>query len=277
MNPASSKLSDKVTVLVFKDNYAARTFQVSLSWINRLGILLGIFLTSTLVSVYLAVKYYRMNLVSISNRGTEFTLANRSLAPLPIPVPAPPNSSESLTQKRATPLPTATASAPSPIANTSPAHPGIYQFSAFSESSVGPVPAITDLPFTIQAPQMTWKGTSLIIHFALQYIKDDQENQQGRIVILARSPESIRAYPNGILSLPGTPTLIRPERGEFFSVSRFREVKANFGPIAPKEVISAIEIFIFNSDGKILTYQSLTPPPRKKSVEEPPTEPLDES
>src|SRR3974390_429208 len=59
MNAADSKSSDQITVFVFKDNYAARTFQISLAWISRLGLLGSAMIGITLVSAYFALKYYR--------------------------------------------------------------------------------------------------------------------------------------------------------------------------------------------------------------------------
>src|SRR3954471_4861249 len=60
MNQGSTEISGKVTVLVFKDNYAARTFQIPLNWISRFGIFLGILVGLTTASVFIAFKYYRV-------------------------------------------------------------------------------------------------------------------------------------------------------------------------------------------------------------------------
>ena len=144
-----------------------------------------------------------------------------------------------------------------------------YQFSAFPTVSLSKPPPPSDLPFIVQTPKVTWKGQTLLVRFALQYVKDDQGTQQGKIVILARSPNSIHAYPDDLLNLPGKSTLISPERGEFFSVSRFREVRADFGPLSAGETISLIEILIFDTLGKTLTYQTITPPEPTESNESP--------
>ncbi len=173
-----------------------------------------------------------------------------------------------------TPLQNITQSIPLPT--VPPVHvTSAYQFSAFTDAHLGTPPPLSELPFTVQAPKLTWKSNTLQVRFALQYIKGDQESQQGRIIILARSPESLHAYPNGILNLPGKTTLISPENGEFFSVSRFREVKAFFGPLNAQETISSVEVYIFDSAGKILVYQALTPSPKTKSVEPPIDEPTE--
>jgi hypothetical protein len=250
-----------VTVLVFKDNYAARTFNLSLNWINRLGILLGIFLALTLVSGFLAIKYYRISLLSTPTRDLELDQLDKNSTSLP----ALPSVSKVITP--AVPIPSiepATQKVTPP-----PLVQAIYQFSGFSDTHLGTIPAPADLSFSVKNPRLEWKEGTLLVQFALQYIKSDQESQQGRIVILARGPDSILAYPHGILSLPGKTPLVSPDKGEFFSVSRYREVKATFGPLMSRENISSVEIFIFNTDGKILVYQNVTSIPKRNTEANP--------
>ncbi|MEK6577845.1 MAG: hypothetical protein AABZ55_01345, partial [Bdellovibrionota bacterium] len=49
-----------VTVLVFKDNYAARSFQVPLKWISKMGFFLWLGFAITVLSIFFGVKYYRI-------------------------------------------------------------------------------------------------------------------------------------------------------------------------------------------------------------------------
>ena len=51
---------DQVTVVVFKDNYAARSFKVPLGWFSRLGAGVGLLFVATLLVTLVAVKYYRL-------------------------------------------------------------------------------------------------------------------------------------------------------------------------------------------------------------------------
>ncbi|MGZ3708164.1 MAG: hypothetical protein ACXWPM_04975, partial [Bdellovibrionota bacterium] len=49
------------------------------------------------------------------------------------------------------------------------------------------------IPITIQAPRVQWSGGKLRVKFALQYVKEDKGNQQGRIIVIARGPETVMA------------------------------------------------------------------------------------
>src|SRR6185295_18743666 len=72
-------------------------------------------------------------------------------------------------------------------------------------------------------------------------------NQQGRIVILARGPATVVAYPEQAFNPGSSPALIAPERGEYFSVSRYRETRAEFTGFANTDVLKEVEILIFGS------------------------------
>ena len=49
---------EPISVLVFKDNYSARSFSIPIGWFNRFGILLGILVISTLMSTITAGWYF---------------------------------------------------------------------------------------------------------------------------------------------------------------------------------------------------------------------------
>ena len=49
-----------------------------------------------------------------------------------------------------------------------------------------------------------------------------------------------------------------PGRGEFFSVSRYRAVDGELGPIRGKRDISTVEVLIVDTNSKILVLQKLT-------------------
>src|SRR5262249_21065939 len=97
----------------------------------------------------------------------------------------------------------------------------------------------------------------------------------GRIVILARGPSTLLAYPEKVLNSGSEAALIGPERGEYFSVSRYRETRAEFGPIANLESLQEVAILIFGSASEegglqLLIHQRVPteapPSPRPKPV-----------
>ncbi len=236
----STEISNHVTVLVFKDNYAARTFKIPLKWISKLGLLVGFLVSLTVISVFMACKYYKIASIADPSKIQDL---EQELLELRTSIKKP---------------------TPAASANNS------LFFSGFP--ALSPVlPDPSTLPFSIISHTITWRDKMLQVQFSLQYTKEDQGNQQGKILILARGPNYLLSYPPATLNRAGTPHLISLENAEPFSVTRVRHVKAVFGPIATHKDLQEIEIFIFDNLGQILKYQkfetpSMTPPPEKEDA-----------
>ena len=114
----------------------------------------------------------------------------------------------------------------------------------------------SESPITSSPPKFTWVGKTLKVDFNLQYVANEGGPQQGRIIILARGPSAIFAHPSDALNLPGLDTFITPTKGEYFSVSRFREVNVEFPVNKADNLVSTLEVIILNTDGKVLIYQT---------------------
>ena len=247
--------SNQLTFLIFKDGLVSRTFQVSLTWISRFGIVLAISAAITLGSAFVAMKYYRAakggkdygNSPLFSSKESDL---QKELADL-----------RSANQSLLNQLKTGTANSAVP-ATSAPVSTATASFSnLFSALPQGPSAAIPDrasLPFTLDVAKVTWSGNTLKVGFAIQYIRDDGGNQQGHIIILARGPETLLAYPDGVLNPVGSDTLIRPESGEYFSVSRFREVKAEF-TARNQSQITEVEVLLVDQSKQLLISQKYTP------------------
>jgi hypothetical protein len=100
------------------------------------------------------------------------------------------------------------------------------------------------------------------VRSAIQYIADDGGNQQGRIVILARGPDTLMAYPKGVLDTNQAKSLINPLRGEFFSVSRMRPIQADFGPLDADDTFTEVTVMILSQAGKLLYEEKVGVPAR---------------
>jgi hypothetical protein len=102
-------------------------------------------------------------------------------------------------------------------------------------------------------------GRSLKVSFNIQYTGTDHGSQQGRIIVMARGPNAVMSYPEGVFGRAGGESLIETDHGEYFSVSRFREVKATFPEIRGGATgqIQEVEILILSLDGQLLFYQKL--------------------
>lgn len=260
MNQKPAEVSDKITLLIFKDNFAARTFQIPLKWISQFGIFFVVFAGFTFVSIAYVARYYfivaRGSPAHIRDLETEITNLKSSIKLMKTTPPETPDHK-------------ASTQTPSP-----PPTPSIL-FSAFPGTLSGTLPDPGTLHFVIQTPEFIWQQNTLNIRFSLQYRaappkssssegnvgqeKEPQGSQQGRIMILARGPDTLLAYPSGVLAQAGASNLLNPEEGESFSVSHFREVSADFGPLPSKDSILDLEIFVFNKDGQeILAYQKFS-------------------
>ncbi|OFZ54286.1 MAG: hypothetical protein A2428_06825 [Bdellovibrionales bacterium RIFOXYC1_FULL_54_43] len=261
MSREQNELSDHVTVLVFKDNYAARTFQIPLGWITRFGVLIGGLVGIAILTSILAIKYYRAvqhasparvqdleqelsdlrsavnakttgnPVAPVQNVSSTVAFSNDGLSGDPAAMPSSVPGSEVLTR---------------PFLFT-----GLPAGTRIVERST--------IPIAIHAARANWEGKTLSVNFNIQYHLDDRRNQQGRIIILARGPETLVGYPAGILGRIASGSLISPEQGEYFSVSRFREVKARFGPMASQNALNEVEIILLNEKGEVLLYEKLVP------------------
>ena len=130
-------------------------------------------------------------------------------------------------------------------------------FSAFPAHVIFLPPPAADIPISVSNLSTVWRSKILNVGFDIQYSKTDGGNQQGRILILARGKNVLASYPVGTLADAGSPMLIAPKNGEYFSVSRFRQVKAELGPFQSTEQIQFVEVFLFNTSDQPIYYQML--------------------
>jgi hypothetical protein len=274
----SIQASENVTVLVFKDNYASRTFNIPLHWVSRLGILLGLMIGVTTLSTFAAIKYYRVaskaDLNHVQDLEQEIIDLRTNL-----------KANENKSPETGTPL--ASAPNPAPMTPSAPrlsvtsgsgtATPAGSVFTSFSPSFQFQLPDLATLPFVLQPPKVNWHGKTLRVRFALQYVKKDQGTQEGKILILARGPETLMSYPAGTMAPIGAEYLFAHEKGEPFAVSRFREVKADFGPLKSTSSIHEIEILITSTQGQLLVYKKVpvSKPVSSEHQQAPSTHPTD--
>jgi hypothetical protein len=283
MNPNQTRSSDRITVLVFKDHLASRTFHLSLKGLTQLCGFLFILTFLAFLTPLLAYKYYRtqLKLTQLRTEGpspvglfpASSNQKDASISPLPHPTSPQPGLMNGGGTSRGAELSSHSQEPPHEALSSGSSHPFMTSLSSselpyttqiFSAHHLSAPPPLERLAFAVENPKFTWKERSLQVRFALHYTKGDQDSQQGRILLLARSNQGLRTYPDGVLTPSGSATLLTPEKGEFFSVSRFREVKAEFGPLSARETLFNIEVFLFNSEGGLLYYQSHTPDARPR-------------
>ncbi|MBC7387488.1 MAG: hypothetical protein H7301_15160 [Cryobacterium sp.] len=230
-------MSDRLTLVVFKDHLSSRTLTLRLSWLRGLGIALLSAIGLTVVSAALFFHAYRQTLHS----GTVGSSAREEDAEKEL---AETKAAYESLKQQAVNSASSGGSTLAGIANSFSSLP--------SESLLEKLPPIESLPFRLETLKAQWKGSTLQIRSAIEYSRDDGGNQQGHFVILVHGPQLLQAYPAGVFNPIGTTSLIRPDGGEFFSVSRYREIKADFGPFAHRDDVQSIEMMIFDSRKRLV-------------------------
>lgn len=275
-NPTQTS-SDQITFLVFKESLASRTFQIPVSWISRLGLIVCALCFLTFVSLGVAIRNYRLAHLGNPQKAielerelkevrtkleTKITELSQSLANAPKVQPsaalAPPADTSAKSQPAPIPAP---APVPAPIVASE--YPSLTML-----PMINPVPLTPPQELTIEIgqPEAIFKKNSLHVHFSIQYTKTDSGNQQGRIVILAKGPETLMGYPDGLFSTrQNQNSWIDYTKGEYFSVSRFRAVDAEFGPLASADLIKEVEALVFGTEGQLLLIQKIIPTKNGKS------------
>lgn len=258
-----------VNVVVFKDQQVARTFELPLGWLSRLSwAIAGLFALLVGLSA-IAIHEYRLarrfdpsRIVDLEQQLRELRDAQgHSTRTAPVTPPQAPTT-EALAPPAAgvAPVPTVTVTlTPTAGGAASPAGEAPL-FQALPAGSALPDATQTEqTPVKIQAPKATWSGNSLRLRFALQYTGPANGNLQGRIAVIARGSDTVLGYPDGIFGNGNGTALLHPEKGEYFSVSRFRDTQVNFAPVRSRASIQTLDLLLFSLDGKLLMHQKITP------------------
>lgn len=259
---AEAKKAEDLTVLVFKDGLASKTFQVSLPWLRRLLTLTALTLPFLVILLLFLVKNWGGGLrgadhsrIATLEKDNELLLAQveqlkntavSQIAPTPGTDTTRPSEPESIRSQH----------------NLS--SPETHPFSAFPKT-IRTFPNDRTIPIVIANLEMKWVDKKLRVNFYIHYSAKDGGPQQGRFILLAKGPSSLQTYPARVMnSAPdkGLP-LIDPERGEYFSVSRFREVKAEFGPYDSRNELGTVQILILNKQNELMISDSIPVPAEK--------------
>jgi len=231
------KTGQNLTVVVFKDNFASRTFQVPFRWITSFSILTTAFTILTIVSIVFSARLYFGSSESI--RSHTIDRLNKNLESIQQDNDFLKRRLENLTSNKQD------GEMQNPILFT-----GL-------PATVRPPDHTTEPPVEISDLDLSWTNrNTLRVQFNLRYTKKDTSSQQGRIIILARGPGKILAYPNEALNPPGKDSLIEVSKGEYFSVSRFRKVDTTFGPFSGKSDLTHIEVLLFSSNLETLLIET---------------------
>ncbi len=254
-----TKNADKVlTVQVHHENLNPRTFKVPLRWLTRASWFAWLLLAIAIVSSVFAVHEYfsersaRPELVKdLENEVQELKIAlekKGNVTAPSAPITTANNPSNVPTDNKAvdqkpTPGPGV------PVEGKDGVWAGLAE--NISLPSAG-----ASAPVKLEDARVDWQGKYANFTVNVLYRDPGKGSQQGHIVALGRSGESVYAHPEGVLNVSSGNALFDPNRGEYFSVARFRVLKAHFGPYESQKQLSEIQVFLFDLNNKLILTQT---------------------
>src|SRR5262249_1040595 len=144
-----------ITVLIFKDNFAARTFQISLRWVSQFGILFTLFTVLAFASIIFATRYY---LLASKSNPSHVRDLEQEILDLKSNIKVLETTHNEATAKK---IVNKTPQSPTPTSSV--------LFSGFPTTVSGNPPNPATLHFVIQNPETSWQQNTLSIRFSLQY------------------------------------------------------------------------------------------------------------
>lgn len=258
---AEKKSDNFLTVQVHRDNLSPRTFKVPKRWIMQASLSMWLLAGAALFSSVYAVREYfseraaRPELIKeLENEIQELKIAleKRATAPIVTSVTAPAAGTNGLP---AVPLdPKATDQKP-PQAKGDEWEGKDGVWAGLAENIALPE-AGAEPSIKIEDPRVDWEGKYANFTLNILYKDPGKGSQQGHIVAISRANDRIFAHPEGVLNSPSGAYLFDPNRGEYFSVARFRVLKTRFGPFEQKAQLSEIQVFLFDLNNKLILQQN---------------------
>ena len=83
----------------------------------------------------------------------------------------------------------------------------------------------------------------------------------GKLIVLARGNETLLGYPRGVLNMSGKGSLINIEKGDFFSISRFRRGRARFSTSGVQNAIRQLQVLAVSDSNELLVNRVIKVPP----------------
>ena len=258
MSGSTGKLHEEpsnkiLTVQVHQETLNPRTFRVPLQWIYRASLLAWLLTGISIISSVYAIKEYfsersaRPELVKeLENEVQELKIAlekKGTAAPIVATTTGTTRTDSMATNEKPTPAP----------GEALEGKPGVWN--GLAENIVIP-PAGSSPPIQLEEPRLDWQGKYANFTLNVLYREPGKGSQQGHIVVLARSNDRLFAHPEGVLNTPSGAYLFDPNRGEYFSVARFRVLKARLGPFENPKQLSEIQVFLFDLNNKLIQVQN---------------------
>jgi hypothetical protein len=240
-----SEKSDKIlTVQVHHENLNPRTFKVPVRWIHRASWMAWALVTLALASTVYAIREYYSERSARPELVTELEneVQNLKIALEKKTTSSPSAASGSIGSSPVDSKATDTKPSPAPGIPVE-GKEGVWN--GLAEQITVP-PAGTEPSIRMEDARVEWQGKYAIFTLNVMYRDPGKGSQQGHLVALGRSNDRIFAHPEGVLNTSSGSALFDANRGEYFSVARFRVLKARFGPFETNDQLREIQVFAFD-------------------------------
>jgi hypothetical protein len=247
--------NDKIlTVQVHHENLNPRTFRVPVRWIHQASWMAWLLVSLTLASGAYSIREFfsqrsaRPEVLSeleneVQNLKIALEKKGSSSAPgVSTPAGAPLQDSKA-TDVRPSPAPGL------PLDGKE----GVWN--GLAEQITVP-PAGTEASIRFEDARIEWQGKYAIFNLNVLYRDPGKGSQQGHLVALGRSNDRIFAHPEGVLNTSSGSALFDANRGEYFSVARFRVLKTRFGPFESNDQLREVQVFAFDLNNKLIRIQT---------------------
>lgn len=255
---ANDSKSDKfLTFQLHQGHLSPRTFRIPRRWLFQASLaawgLAGVALFSTVFAIResMSEKIARPELIKeleTEIQELKIALEKRGSAPVQ-PSAATPETTESGRVD-----PKATDEKPLPAAGD-PWEGKDAVWSGLAENITLPEPGV-EAAVRVEDPRVEWEGKYANFTLNILYREPGKGSQQGHIVALGRAPDRIFAHPEGVLNSPSGAHLFDPNRGEYFSVGRFRVLKTRLGPFDQRNQLQEVQVFLFDLNNKLILQKS---------------------
>jgi len=250
----ASKTDKILTVQVHHENLNPRTFKVPIRWIHLSSWMAWALVSLTLVStVYALREYYsersaRPELVS----DLENEVQNLKIA---LEKKSSPGASSGPVATGATPVDSKASNEKPPVAPGVPLEGKEGAWSGLAEQITTP-PQGTQAMIRLEDAKVEWQGKYANFTVNVVFRDPGKGSQQGHLVALGRSNDRIYAHPEGVMNTASGSALFDANRGEYFSVARFRVLKARLGPFETNEQLREVQVFAFDLNNKLILIQT---------------------
>jgi hypothetical protein len=249
----------RLTIRIFKDEINPRTFRVPESWFTRLAIFAWLLVMITLGSLIYAA---RLKMDVRSARPEKIQLLEQEVQDLKVALEKTKDSRSGTTlnvDSGSTTKQDAKATdqkpEPGPGAVVTP-QDGVW--GGLARGVTAP-PAGFKPAIKIEDARLNFINQNIQFTGALLYQDPGKGSQQGHLIILARGADRLFAHPEGVLNFGSGDALLDPNRGEYFSVSRYRPIKVSLGPFNNKDRILQVQVYVFDLSNRLILLQTINP------------------